>query len=81
MSCPALAEESVVKTCILDDNTAAKCAVQYSATDKVAKVGVGVWMWWPDGSRSDNGQVGSAAVCKHRDEWRSRRSDLGTGCM
>jgi len=38
-------------------------------------------MWWTDGSRSDDGRVGAAAVCKHRDEWRSRRSYLGTGRM
>jgi len=41
----------------------------------------GVWMWWTDGSRSDDGRVGAAAVCKHGNEWRSRRSFLGTGCM
>jgi len=38
-------------------------------------------MWWTDGSRSDDGRVGAAAVCKPRDEWRSRRSYLGTGRM
>jgi len=38
-------------------------------------------MWWTDGSRSDNGRVGAAAVCKHRTEWRHRRSFLGTGRM
>ena len=38
-------------------------------------------MWWTDGSRSDDGRVGAAPVCTHRDEWRSRRSYLGTGHM
>jgi len=38
-------------------------------------------MWWTDGSRSDDGRVGAAAVCKHRDKWRSRHSYLGTGQM
>jgi len=38
-------------------------------------------MWWTDGSRSDNGRVGAAAVCKHGNEWRTRRSYLGTGRM
>ena len=33
------------------------------------------------GSRSDDGPVGAAAVCKHGDEWRTRRSYLGTGRM
>jgi hypothetical protein len=36
-------------------------------------------MWWTDGSRSDDGQVGAAAVCKHRNEWKSRRRFVGTG--
>jgi len=36
-------------------------------------------MWWPDGSRSDDPQEEAAAVCKHRVEWRSRHSYLGTG--
>jgi ribonuclease HI len=38
-------------------------------------------MWWTHGSRSDDGPVGGAAVCKLRDEWRSHRSYLGTGRM
>jgi len=38
-------------------------------------------MWWTDGSRSDDGRVGAAAVSKHRDEWRSCHSYLGTGRM
>jgi hypothetical protein len=38
-------------------------------------------MWWTDGSRTDDGRVGAAAVCKHGDGWRSFRSHLGTGRM
>jgi ribonuclease HI len=38
-------------------------------------------MWWTDGSRSDDGRVGAAAVCKHRDGWRAFGSHLGTGRM
>ena len=38
-------------------------------------------MWWTDGSRSDDGRVGAAAVRKHGNQWRSRRSFLGTGRM
>ena len=38
-------------------------------------------MWWTDGSRSDDGRVGAAAVCKDGNQWRSRRSFLGTGRM
>jgi hypothetical protein len=81
MSWPAPGEESVVRTLILDDDTAAKRAVQRWARENAAKVGAGVWMWWTDGSRSDDGQVGAAAVSKHGNEWRSRRSFLGTGRM
>ena len=38
-------------------------------------------MWWTDGSRSDDGRVGAAAVGEHGNEGRSRRSFLGTGRM
>jgi len=81
MSWPAPGEESVVRTVILDNATAAKRAAQRWAREKEARVGAGVWMWCTDGSRSNDGRVGAAAVCKHRDEWRSRRSYLGTGQM
>jgi len=36
-------------------------------------------MWWTDGSRSDDGRVGAAAVCQHRNQGSSRHSMLGTG--
>ena len=74
-------QESVVRTTILDDTTAAKSAAQCWAREKEAKVGAGVWMWWKDGSRSDDGCVGAAAVCKYRNQWRSCRSFLGPGDM
>jgi len=38
-------------------------------------------MWWTDGSRSVDGLVRAAAVCKHGNEWRPPRSFLGTGHM
>jgi len=38
-------------------------------------------MWWTDGSRTDDGRVGAAAVCKHRNQWSSRCSLLGTGSI
>jgi len=79
MSWPPPGEESVVRTVLLDDASAAKRAAQRWAREKEAKVGVGVWMWGTEGSRSDDGRVGAAAVCKHRDEWGYRRSCLGTG--
>jgi hypothetical protein len=81
MSWPAPGEESVVRTVILEDATAAKRAVQCLGRENEAKVRAGVWMWWTDGSRSDDDRVGAATVCKHRDEWRSSHSYLGTGRM
>jgi len=71
----------VVRPTILDDTTAAKSAAQYWARGKEAKIGAGVWMWWTDGSRSDDGQVGATAVCTHGNEWRSPHSFPGTGRM
>jgi len=38
-------------------------------------------MWWTDGSCSDNGRVGAAAVGNLGNEWRSCRSYLGMGRM
>jgi hypothetical protein len=81
MSWPAPGEEPVVKTIILDDDGAAKRAVQFWAREKEAKVGAGVWMWWTDGSHSDACRVGAAPVCKHGSEWRTYCGYLGTGCM
>jgi ribonuclease HI len=78
---PPPGEESVVRTTILGDSTAAKNAAQRWARENKAKIGAGVWMWWTDGSHSDDGRVGAAAVCKHGNQWRSRRSFLGTGRM
>jgi len=81
MNWPALGEEPVVRTIILDDTTAAKSAVQRCAREKEAKVGAGFRMWWTDGQRSDDGRVGATAVCKHGNEWRSHLSFQGTGRM
>jgi len=74
-------EESVVRTVILDDTTAAKRTAQGWAREKECKIGAGVWMWWTDGSRSDDGLVGAAAVCMHGNQWGSRCSFLGSRCM
>jgi hypothetical protein len=38
-------------------------------------------MWWSDGSRSENGQVGSAEVWKQGTEWKTCHSYMGTGRM
>jgi len=79
MNWPAPDEAPVIRTIILDNDTAAKRAVERWAREKEAKVRAGVWMWWTDGSRSDDGRVGAAAVCKHVNQWRSRHRFLGTG--
>jgi len=75
----ALGEEQVVKTIILDDKAAAKRAAQSWARQKAVKVEAGVWMWWTDGSHTDNSQVGAAAICKLGNGWRTNRSYMGTG--
>jgi len=65
---PPLCTESVVRTSILDDTTAAKSAAQRWVRNKAAKVGAGVCLWWTDGWHSEDGRVGGAALCKHRNE-------------
>jgi len=74
-------EEQAVKMAILSDDTAAKREAKRWVREREAKVGAGVRMWWTDGSRSDDGRVGAAVLCNHRDGWRAFRSPLGTGRM
>ena len=81
MNWPAPGKEPAVRTTILDDTAAAKSAAHRWAREKEAKIGAGVWMWWTEGSRSDDGRVGAAAVCKHGNEWKSRHRFVGTGLM
>jgi hypothetical protein len=81
MNWPALVEDPAVRITILDDTAEAKTTAQRWAREKEAKFGAGVWMWWTDGSCSDDGEVGAAAGCKHGNEWRSRSSFLHTGHM
>jgi hypothetical protein len=78
MTWPAQGDEPVVRAVIPDDATAAKLNAQGWARENQAKIGVGVWMWWSDGSRSDDGRVGAASVYKHGHQWTSRLSCLGT---
>jgi hypothetical protein len=78
---PAPGEGPLVSNTILDDTTAAKSAAQRWARLEESKIGARVTMWWTDGSRSDNGRVGAAAVCKHGNERRSRHSFLVSGRM
>jgi len=81
MRWPAPCQEPVVKTIILDHKSTAKRAAQCWTREKEAKVRVGVWMWWTDGSRCDDGRVGAAAVCTHARKWRTHGSFMRTGRM
>jgi len=81
MSRPSPGEQPVVETEILDDKCTARSAVHPWAGEKKAKLGVEVWMCWADGSRSDDGGVGPAAVCKDGNEWRNHHRHLSTGRM
>jgi hypothetical protein len=74
-----LGEESVARSVLLDDASAAKNAAQRWARENKANVGPGVWMWLTDGLRRDVGRVGAAGVCTHSAELRTRHSCLGTG--
>jgi len=47
--------------------------------DKERNAGSGVWMWWADGSRTDDGRVGATVVCSNGDSWTVFCSHLGTG--
>jgi len=71
----------VVRTTILDDTTAANRTAQHWSRQKEVKIKAVVWMWWTDGSSSDIGRVGAAAVYKCGNQWRSRCRFLGTRRM
>jgi len=74
-------EEPAVKTVILSEDIAAKREVIRWARESEAKGGAVVWMWWTDGSRTDDSIVGAPVVCKHGDRGKAVRSHLRTGCM
>ena len=78
---PPPADESVVRTITMEHTSKARNAAKCWAPGKDSNIGAGVWIWWTDGLRSDNGPVGAAAVCKHGNHWRSRRSFLVTRGM
>jgi len=67
MDGPTPLEDPVIWTTILDA-TAATSDVQLWPRQKEAKIRAGVWIWWTDGSRADNGRVGATAVCDHGHE-------------
>jgi hypothetical protein len=79
MNWPALGKQSVVRTTILDDNTAAKEAIQHWTGKTEGKVSVWVAIWRTDGLCSDDCPVGAATVPKYRNEWWSRCSYPSTG--
>jgi len=49
-------EQSVVRTTILDNTTAAKSTAQCLAREKEAKIWEQVGMWWTDETRPDHAQ-------------------------
>jgi hypothetical protein len=68
ISCSASGGEPAVRTTILDDTAAAKRAAQCWAREKEAKIRAAVWRWGTDGSRSEDGRVVAAALCKQGNE-------------
>jgi hypothetical protein len=78
MRSPNPDEEADVKMVIVSEDTAAKREAIHWARETEGKVGAGVWMWWMDRSRSDDGRVGDSAGCKHGHRWIAFRSDVGT---
>jgi len=60
MCWPNLDEETAIKTVVLSDDTTAKREAVRWAREREAKVGVGVWMWSTDGSRSADRKLGAA---------------------
>jgi hypothetical protein len=79
MCWPDPGDEPAFKTTILEDDVAAKRAAGIWAKEKDGKSGSGTWTWWTDGSRTDDGRVGAAAVCLNGDSSTVFRSYLGTG--
>jgi hypothetical protein len=71
-------EEPAVKKVILSEDTAARNEVIRYEREREAKVGAGGRVWWTDSSKSDDGRVGAAAMCKHGDHWITFHSHLGT---
>jgi len=55
MCWPSTDEQLAVKMVVPSDKNAAKREAKRWAREKEAKVGAGVWMWWTDGSRSNDG--------------------------
>jgi len=81
MCWPDQGEKPAVRITILEDDAAAKRAAELWAKRKEIKAGSGTWTWWTDGSRTDDGRLGAAAVCLNGDRWTVFHSDLGTGRM
>jgi len=80
MHSPNPHERPAVEPVILSNDTIDKREVIHQSREREAKVDAGVWMWWMDRSRSDNSQMGAAAVYKHRDGWKVFCGHLGTRC-
>jgi hypothetical protein len=81
MSWPAPGQEPVVESLILGNKGTAKSAAGCLAGENKAKVAARVWMWCTEGSRSEDGRVGAAAVLQHGNQWRTSHNDFSTEFM
>jgi len=76
---PDPGEKPAVKTTILEEDAVAKRAAEQWAREKEGKSESGTWTWWTDGSHTDDGRVGAAAIYLNREGWTVFRGYLGTG--
>ena len=81
MCWPDSGVKPAVKTTILEDDAAAMRAVELWAREMEGKAESATWTWWTDGSCTDDGKVGAAAVCLNGDRGTVFRSYLGTRRM
>jgi hypothetical protein len=79
MRWPKPGERPGVKATMLEDDTEAKKAAELWAKETEGQLGSGTWIWWTDGSRTDDETVGAAEVSLHGDGEMVFRSYLGTG--
>jgi len=71
-------EQSVVRTTILDVTSAPKRTEQPWPRENDAKIGTGDWIWWTDGSHSEDGRVVATAQWELGNQCRSPDSVWGT---
>jgi hypothetical protein len=62
MCWPDPGEKPPVKTIVLEDNAEATRAADLWARRMESTAGSGTWTWWTDGSPTDDGRLGAAAL-------------------